>query len=594
VQACPPSAGYRLRKFVRRHKGPATAAVALALSLIIGVTAVVLVQAKANRELAAVNRRLEQANERERQRFALAMEAVGMFHGEVSKDLLLKEKQFAALRDKLLRAAPDFYLKLERLLKDEDDAESQATLAKAYFDLGRLTRQIGTAPAAMDAYQKALAVRRELATRPNAGPQAALDVAWTLLEVGRLEKEDNKALVLFEEARAMAERVERTFEASDSSRRVRASAARLIGLKLYHMDRRPDAYDALEQARAILQSLTDAHPTDMGILRELVEAHQYLGFNHVENGNLSEARKHYRKTHAVLLAAATADPTDLECQAELARSYISQAWADSTEGRADTLKHYETARAICQRLVDAYPSVTRFEGQLADHYSYVAAALSKTGRRTEARAALERARAINQRLLAANAPSAIWPDFRVAIALNDKSLAGVDRLAGRVDEARAGYNRAIAALEEWLKAHPKYLVGRMALADSFSSLGLLECRAGRFAEAATATRRAMELYASQPPRHFGILFARACCHAVLAELAGKEGTAVPANAASDEAAKAMDLLQRSVAGYYPLHALRTEPALDSLRQREDFKKLVLDVEAKIKANELAGTEKTVK
>ena len=53
VQACPPSAGYRLRKFVRRNRGPVAAAVALALALIAGVGSVLAVQARADRERAA-------------------------------------------------------------------------------------------------------------------------------------------------------------------------------------------------------------------------------------------------------------------------------------------------------------------------------------------------------------------------------------------------------------------------------------------------------------------------------------------------------------------------------------------------------------
>jgi serine/threonine protein kinase/tetratricopeptide (TPR) repeat protein len=53
VHACPPSAGYRLRKFVRRNRGPVAAAVALALILIVGAGSVWAVQAKADRERAA-------------------------------------------------------------------------------------------------------------------------------------------------------------------------------------------------------------------------------------------------------------------------------------------------------------------------------------------------------------------------------------------------------------------------------------------------------------------------------------------------------------------------------------------------------------
>src|SRR5437773_4894862 len=37
VQACPPSAGYRLRKFVRRNKGPVLAAFLVALALVGGI-----------------------------------------------------------------------------------------------------------------------------------------------------------------------------------------------------------------------------------------------------------------------------------------------------------------------------------------------------------------------------------------------------------------------------------------------------------------------------------------------------------------------------------------------------------------------------
>ena len=52
VQACPPSAWYRLRKFVHRNKGPALASAALAVSLLACVAAVVAMQAKADRDRA--------------------------------------------------------------------------------------------------------------------------------------------------------------------------------------------------------------------------------------------------------------------------------------------------------------------------------------------------------------------------------------------------------------------------------------------------------------------------------------------------------------------------------------------------------------
>jgi serine/threonine protein kinase/tetratricopeptide (TPR) repeat protein len=54
VLACPPSAGYRLRKFVRRNKGPVLATVLVALTLVVGIigTTLGLIEARRQRDAA--------------------------------------------------------------------------------------------------------------------------------------------------------------------------------------------------------------------------------------------------------------------------------------------------------------------------------------------------------------------------------------------------------------------------------------------------------------------------------------------------------------------------------------------------------------
>ena len=78
---------------------------------------------------------------------------------------------------------------------------------------------------------------------------------------------------------------------------------------------------------------------------------------------------------------------------------------------------------------------------------------------------------------------------------------------------------------------------------------------------------------------FHVLFESACCHATLAGLAGRSGSGVsPANG-EQEAAKAMQYLDRAVAnGYRNANELRIESALDPLRNRPDFKKLMAELE----------------
>jgi serine/threonine-protein kinase len=128
---------------------------------------VLVVQARANSELTRSNNALAEANLRERERFALAMDAVKLFHGEVSEDFLLKEKPFEALRTKLLRGAADFYNKLEGLLAGQIDRPSRTALARAYDELAELTEKIGSKPEALAMRRKALAVHASWPTRPR-------------------------------------------------------------------------------------------------------------------------------------------------------------------------------------------------------------------------------------------------------------------------------------------------------------------------------------------------------------------------------------------------------------------------------------------
>jgi eukaryotic-like serine/threonine-protein kinase len=138
----------------------------------------------ANLNATRANAELRLANQRERERFELAMDAIKVFRGEVSQDLLLKEKQFAGLRSRLLSGAADFYGRLERLLEGQPDPASRAALGRAYFELGMLTDEIGKAAEAAAVHRKGLSVRRELAGRPGAPAEVVLDVVRSLNALG--------------------------------------------------------------------------------------------------------------------------------------------------------------------------------------------------------------------------------------------------------------------------------------------------------------------------------------------------------------------------------------------------------------------------
>ena len=188
------------------------------------------------------NTNLAAANVRERERFDLAMSAIKLFHGEVSEDLLMKERQFEGLRTKLLRGAANFYGKLLVMLKSQTDPKSRAALGKAYAELGDLTGVIGNQPEALAVHLKALAVRRELAAEAGAGPtappewlEARLDVARSLNASGGFRQATGDtpgALESYEEARALAEGLATPGHAGSAVEAVLGTSHHAIGVVL--------------------------------------------------------------------------------------------------------------------------------------------------------------------------------------------------------------------------------------------------------------------------------------------------------------------------------------------------------------------------
>ena len=101
---------------------------------------------------------------------------------------------------------------------------------------------------------------------------------------------------------------------------------------------------------------------------------------------------------------------------------------------------------------------------------------------------------------------------------------------------------------------------------------------GDLAGAAADTRSSLAIWDRLPTRSGEHWYETACCHATLAALAGRERSDVPADEAEAEAVQAMALLKKAVRmGFRGIARYRTETALDVLRDREDFRMLMMDV-----------------
>ena len=114
--------------------------------------------------------------------------------------------------------------------------------------------------------------------------------------------------------------------------------------------------------------------------------------------------------------------------------------------------------------------------------------------------------------------------------------------------------------------------------SSLRRRGLARRDLGDAAGAAADARQALGLYDGLPSRSGWEWYETACCHAALAGLAGRGGPGLSAAEAPVEAEAAMGLLHKAVAmGYRDIASFRTEAALDPLRDRADFRLLMMDL-----------------
>jgi tetratricopeptide (TPR) repeat protein len=482
-----------------------------------------------NKELADVQAKV-QAN------FELAQKAVALFHTGVSEDMLLKNAELKELRTKLLKEAAGFYADLEKLLAGQSDGKSRQALAAAYFQLGKLTDRIGPKPEALAVHRKALALRRELAAAPGADVEARLDVARSLGQVGLVltaTGDPAAALAAFQELRDLAERLEAEHP-SDAVRSVLALGYNGIGTVQYWLGSPAEALQAHQKALAIRLKLADANPAVAVNQSDLATSYHNIGGLLLQTGKLAEA-----------------------------------------------LQAHQKALAIFQKLADASPAVTEHQFGLATAHEEIGGLLSQTGRPEEAIASYHKASAILQRLADAN-PAVLEYQRELARALNNlgRLLAHQKRFA----EALRAIDTGLAIRQKLADADPKNAAYATQLGLSHASRGWALVRFGQPSRAADELRQAVALWAKEPAQGPDTRFERSRALALLAGLAADGKSGVTAAEAATFADQAVAALREAVKIGWALPSELKEPDFDALRGRDDFMKLVAEVEKQTTKN----------
>ncbi len=632
----------RARRWAVRNRTAVTAAAASLIMALAGLTAVLAVQTRANAALSVANTRLEAsnrrevkanadlkaANEREHSRFKLAQEAIRTFYSGVSEDLLLKQKEFDALRTKLLRGASDFYQRLEGLLEGQKDRESRLALGRAYGDVGEITSLIGSREEAILVHQRALRLFEELGRESPDDPEPRFEVARSTLSIGSLlvgTARPADGLAAIDRARTTLRALVEAGMADDKTRFELAQAEHYYGSVGGDRDRSRERLAAHTRARAILEALVADNPSVDRFRLELASICDSLGLSLRDAGLPRDAIAQFDRARELCEALVEANPTDPKFAHELARTLgnwttslpvdsanitvntalerarnvlvttseanptnsilrADLAWIETLLGNwlrnagrdREALAAYVRALTERERLSNANPTTTRYIEQSIGIRRMIASLHERAGRRADAAASLDRARAIGEQA-ADSYPEATGVLLELSYiyqALGDSSLK-----AGNASAALARYEQIQAIFVKLVAGKPSAPTFRSRLADSFRRIGTAIQASGRPADAIAYYRRAIDelekLEKTTPVDIYDI----GCCRSLIAGASAERGSGLTALEGRAEAERAVALVRRSVqAGYAEYAWIRNgDPDLKPIRSRPDFQRLMMDV-----------------
>jgi tetratricopeptide (TPR) repeat protein len=588
VEACPPSAAYRLRKFARRHRRVLSAALAFVLLLATAVVTLTVALVAVNRERQEKEAAL-QAEGRRRKQARAALDAMS---SRIIEEWLGQQKELRPEHKRFLQSALRDY---EEFAADTgQDEEARAGVANAYLRVGSIRERLGHWQDAEAALERSRELYAGLAADFPGAPGYRRDLARTYYRLsllygrtGRAPKEEaalHKSLSIF---RGLAAELPGVPDYQLSL----AITLNNRGILLKNTGRAKEAEETYGEALAILKPLADQFPSEPSYLGELARIHLNLGILlDVHPGRSRKAALHdpRRQQAAKAFGQAVAIYERLVAKSPKERHYLDYL-AISSDRLAGSLrdaerypeaeKVFHQALTTRKQLVAEFPGVPEYRRGLAITLNNLGILLKNTDRAKEAEELYRQSLDLHKQL-AAEAPEASDRQNEVAGAM--VNLARLLLARKDLDGARRLLEEALPRHRAALKARPRhpayrnvYRLNRWRMTET-----LLELK--EHAAAAETAGQFLEV-AVDPPRD---AYTAACLLAGCVRLAA-EDERLPEGKRQELATtygdRALAALRQAVAkGAKEVAQMKKDPGLDPLRRREDFQKLLAESEAKRK------------
>lgn len=468
----------RLWRLCKRNPIPASAIAASVLFLIIAAVSTTVGLVQTRRALA-----VSEAS------FRAQMNAVNDLMTGVSENTLLNQPGLQPLRKDLLERALAYY---ERFAKERaDDPAVQDELASAYFRIGAITEALESADKALPQYKTARAMQEKLLKRHPQDTARLEALGTTLNAMGTLEvrlRDYAAAQADFTAALQTREQLAKSDPKSSEFQRLLGNTHMNIGLAFYNAGDNEQARKEYLEAQRIHLAALQHQPNDNKLRRDLGKGYFNLGNVNWIDGKNAQAEKDFLAAVATFEALIKDQPNDLENNKlhAICLRFLGDIHTD--DAPAVARQRYGEAIERLDRLVSKNPDVLDYQLELAGVWMNVG--LLESSQEQSATVQFQQARRILAPL-AEKYPTVLR--FQRDLAKTLHAL-GFEQQASRdFAEARQQFVEASRLLQSLVKQYPEELDLLAQYAGVSIDLGQLEIEQGDAAAAVKAFQTACNM-----------------------------------------------------------------------------------------------------
>lgn len=578
VSAFPDPLSVRVGRWVRRHRTLVMSAAAAAVVAVVVLTVSTWLLARANRAEREAAEEARQQRARAEASFLQARETVDKYLAKVSQTQLLRSPGTQPLRRELLQMALDYYK--EFLHQRSGDPSLREDVARTLGKIGQITGEIGSLDEALSWADRALSAWRELVAEQPDNSRYRRQLGEQLDGMGLLQRRTGRpddALRSYQEAVEVLARVVREQPEDETAAEFLGRAHGNLGATLGLVGRYDESVQEIRRGLEVRERLLERRPKDRTL--RLLNAHTYnnLGTNDIDRGRLDEALPLLQKARALyeqLVREEEAGPEGRKDQTIGAGAREAVPGTDFNiallylyrDEPGEALRWFTLARTAWERSLAENASSTVFRLRLVQADNQIGLAHLALGKKEEAERDFRQAHDRAEKLHADNPKDT---DVVTETGISLDGLAEVRAESKAREEVLALLDQALAAHKQALAQAPKAVGYLGSLSSHYQTVGRINLRWGKPADAAMAWREAKATLPTDAVALLRIARGLAQCASML----GKDE-----RERQQYADEAVETLREAIrAGLTGADRLRADKAFAPVRDRADFQALLAEM-----------------